>query len=67
MVGEHDDRHLEAFLAECVHESLANYQLSNAVFLCERLYAACPTEVRPAHAHAPEHHGRAMFFFLFFL
>jgi hypothetical protein len=42
-----DDRHLEAFLAECVHESLANYQLANSVFLCERLYAACPTEVRP--------------------
>ena len=43
----HDDRHLEAFLAECVHESLNNYMISNAVFLCERLYAACPNEVRP--------------------
>ena len=44
----HDDRHVEAFLAECVHESLNNYMISNAVFLGERLYAACPNEVRPA-------------------
>ena len=43
----HDDRHVEAFLAECVHESLNNYMISNAVFLGERLYAACPNEVRP--------------------
>ena len=42
-----DDRHVEAFLAECVHESLNNYMISNAVFLGERLYAACPNEVRP--------------------
>ena len=43
----HDDRHVEAFLAECVHESLNNYMISNAVFLGERLNAACPNEVRP--------------------
>jgi hypothetical protein len=49
MLVDQDDRHLEAFLAECVHESLNNYQLPNAVFLCERLHAACPTEVRYIH------------------
>lgn len=48
LVDQDDKIILEAFLAECVHESLNNYQLSNAAFLCERLYAACPTEVRCA-------------------
>ena len=47
-----DDQHLEAFLAECVQDSLNNYMIPNAVFLCERLYAAAPTEVRPTSARA---------------
>ena len=40
----HDDRHLETFLGECVRESLDNHMVSNAVFLCERLHAASPSE-----------------------
>ena len=44
-----EDKHLEAFLAECVHEALNNYMLADAIFLGERLYAACPTEARPRH------------------
>lgn len=50
MLVDSDDRNLEGFLAECVHESLANYQLPNAVFLSERLYAAVPSEVRASGA-----------------
>ena len=43
----HDDRHVEAFLAECVHESLNNYMISNAVFLGERLSPRVPTRAPP--------------------
>ena len=40
------EAHLEPFLVELVHESLNSYAYSNAAFLCERLHAAAPTEVR---------------------
>ena len=40
------EAHLEPFLTELVNESLNSYAYSNAVFLCERLHAASPTEVR---------------------
>ena len=40
------EAHLEPFLTELVNESLDSYAYSNAVFLCERLHAASPTEVR---------------------
>ncbi|GBG58701.1 hypothetical protein CBR_g102 [Chara braunii] len=35
---------MEAFLVDCVCESLRLYMYSNATFLCERLYAGFPTE-----------------------
>ena len=56
------EAHLEPFLTELVNESLDSYAYSNAVFLCERLHAASPTEVRvrslapirPVHQRAPD-------------
>ena len=56
------EAHLEPFLTELVNESLNSYAYSNAVFLCERLHAASPTEVRvrslapirPVHQRAPD-------------
>jgi len=50
------EAHLEPFLTELVNESLNSYAYSNAVFLCERLHAASPTEVRVrslAHPQRP--------------
>jgi len=39
---------LEAHLTECVYDSLSRYLVSNAIFLCERLYACSASE---ANAH----------------
>jgi hypothetical protein len=59
---EQDDGNLEAFLAECVHDSLNNYMLPNAVFLCERLHAARPSEVHhPPRTHTPVARSQSAF------
>ncbi len=37
---------MEAHLVACIHESLSLYLHDNAQFLCERLVAAFPSQVR---------------------
>jgi anaphase-promoting complex subunit 3 len=53
---------MEASLIDCVNSSLQLYMYRNAAFLCERLYAEYPSEVRLLLPPSPP--ARSFFLFL---